>query len=177
MKKRLGIVATIILISPATACAMSHNDAQTLLREAMLGDASALSALKSSAKSGDARAEYYLGIAYDSGQGVPQNYAKAAYWYQKAAQQGFAEAENNLGNAYYSGQGVPQNYAKGVYWFQKAAQQGYARAEYNLGVAYYHGHGVPQNSLEALHWLKKAANQNLPGAQNFIQSIERGSAG
>jgi TPR repeat protein len=37
---------------------------------------------------GIADAEYNLGVLYAHGQGVPQNYAKAAYWTRKAAVQG-----------------------------------------------------------------------------------------
>jgi hypothetical protein len=40
---------------------------------------------------------------------VPQDYAKAVAWYQKAADQGDAQAQNNLGAMYRAGQGVPQN--------------------------------------------------------------------
>jgi len=37
---------------------------------------------------------------YDSGQGVPQNYAEAASWYRKAAEQNNAGAQYNLGYMY-----------------------------------------------------------------------------
>jgi hypothetical protein len=57
---------------------------RTLLKKAMRGDVSALINLEYSAKSGDARAETYLGIAYYYGKGMPQEYAKAVYWFQKA---------------------------------------------------------------------------------------------
>jgi len=33
------------------------------------------------------------GLMYDKRQGLPQDYAEAAKWYQKAAEQGFAEAQ------------------------------------------------------------------------------------
>jgi TPR repeat protein len=50
-----------------------------------------------------------LGIAYDNGRGVPQDYGQAAQWYRKAAQQGFAGAQINLGALYTNGHGVRQN--------------------------------------------------------------------
>ena len=43
------------------------------------------------------------GDAYYKGQGVPQSYARAAYWYEKAAKQGDADAPFNLGASYYNG--------------------------------------------------------------------------
>ena len=41
------------------------------------------------AKQGDADAQYNLGIMYDKGQGVPQNYKTAVKWWKRAAEQGF----------------------------------------------------------------------------------------
>ncbi|MDR1637435.1 MAG: SEL1-like repeat protein [Treponema sp.] len=34
----------------------------------------------------------YLGTCHAQGQGVPQNYTQAAYWWGKAAAQGYADA-------------------------------------------------------------------------------------
>ena len=40
------------------------------------------------ANGGNASAQFYLGLMYYSGAGVPQNYSQAAVWYRKAADQG-----------------------------------------------------------------------------------------
>jgi TPR repeat protein len=45
----------------------------------------------------DATAQFYLGVMYSEGQGVPQNYAEAAKWYRLAADRGDAQAQYNLG--------------------------------------------------------------------------------
>ena len=37
---------------------------------------------------GDAGAQNNLGVCYEYGEGVKQDYAEAVKWYQKAAQQG-----------------------------------------------------------------------------------------
>ncbi|WP_226857487.1 tetratricopeptide repeat protein [Acidithiobacillus concretivorus] len=116
-------------------------------------------------------AENQRGYAYYSGQGQPQNYAKAVYWFRKAALQGNASAENNLGVAYNHGQGVPKNLAKAFYWYQKAAQQGNPSGETNLGVAYYEGDGTPSNTPNALHWWKLAANQGDQRAQSYLSVV------
>ena len=39
------------------------------------------------AKKGDAEAQYYLGVIYDNGFGVPQDYQTAVKWYTSAAEQ------------------------------------------------------------------------------------------
>ncbi|EET45193.1 Sel1 repeat protein [Neisseria sicca ATCC 29256] len=48
-----------------------------------------------SAKQGNADAQFNLGLMYDSGRGVRQDYTKAVQWYRKAAEQGVAEAQFN----------------------------------------------------------------------------------
>ena len=101
--------------------------------------------MKPLAEQGDADAQYKLGVLYDKGQGIAQNYTQALYWYNKAAEQGDASAQYNLAQMYRMGQGVPPNNAKTLYWYQKAAEQGHANAQYNLGGMYAMGKGIPQN--------------------------------
>ena len=52
-----------------------------------------------------------------------QNYAIAAYFYQKAADEGDAIAQNNLGEMYLLGQGVQYDKHKGCDLLRKAADQ------------------------------------------------------
>ena len=40
------------------------------------------------ANQGDAKAQFILGVMYTHGKGVPQDYAKAHEWYQKACDNG-----------------------------------------------------------------------------------------
>ena len=54
------------------------------------------------------------GDKYYRGKGVPQDFQKAAEWYQKAAEQGHAKAQFNLGVMYANGEGVSQNYEEAV---------------------------------------------------------------
>jgi TPR repeat protein len=68
-----------------------------------------------------------LGSLYHNGQGVPQDYAKAREWYEKAAAKDFALAMYNLGVLYENGYGVAQDYAKAREWFEKGAAQGNAQ--------------------------------------------------
>ena len=55
------------------------------------------------AEQGNAGAETDLGVIYDDGLGVPQDYAQAVVWYHKAADQGDAGAQFNLGFMYAQG--------------------------------------------------------------------------
>jgi len=101
------------------------------------------------AEQGDADAQANLGLMYDTGRGVPENDAKAVYWYRKAAEQGHAGVQNSLGTMYDNGEGVPEDNAKAVHWYRKAAEQGHARAQSNLGVMYDNGEGVAENDTIA----------------------------
>ncbi|KAG0001360.1 hypothetical protein BGZ79_004763 [Entomortierella chlamydospora] len=81
---------------------------------------------------GHIKAQYNLGVLYEKGYGVPQDYSKAGEWYQKAASYGHVSAQYNLGVVYHSGLGVAQDYFKAAEWYQKAAEQGHTRAQLNL---------------------------------------------
>ena len=70
---------------------------------------------------------------YDSGRGVNQDYAQAAYWYRRAANAGHARAQSNLGELYENGKGVQQDLNEAIRLYQLAARQGndYARKALN----------------------------------------------
>jgi TPR repeat protein len=50
------------------------------------------------AEVGEMRAQYRLGLCYQEGQGVPQNFAKAYVWFSLAASQGDAQAKKARDN-------------------------------------------------------------------------------
>ncbi|HFA5965852.1 tetratricopeptide repeat protein [Neisseria gonorrhoeae] len=76
------------------------------------------------AEQGNAEAQFNLGLMYDNGQGVRQDYAEAVRWYRQAAEQGHAVAQKNLGVMYYDGRGVRQDLALAQQWLGKACQNG-----------------------------------------------------
>ena len=49
------------------------------------------------AEAGDAELQFSLGVMYEHGEGVRQDYAEAVRWYRKAAEQGDSDAQHNLG--------------------------------------------------------------------------------
>ena len=59
--------------------------------------ATAFGKLNPLAEGGDAFSEYLLGLMYVKGEGVPQDFKQAEYWFFLAAEQGHAEAQENLG--------------------------------------------------------------------------------
>ena len=88
------------------------------------------------AEQGDPEAQYYLGLMYNKGFGLKQDYTEAMNWYLKAAEQDNKDALCSLANMYLEGEGVKQDYFKAFEWYQKAAEQGNADAQLNLGYMY-----------------------------------------
>ena len=61
------------------------------------------------AEKGNSTAQFNLGLMYDKGDGVRQNFPKAVRWYRLAAKQGNVSAQFNLGLMYYKGEGVARD--------------------------------------------------------------------
>ena len=117
------------------------------------------------AAQGNASAQNQLGQLYANGRGVPQDYATARKWYEKAASQNHAWAQNQLGQLSADGLGTVKDYQQARQWWEQAATQGVAQAQYNLGQLYANGRGVPQDYATAQKWYEKAASQNHAWAQ------------
>ena len=67
---------------------------------------------------------FNLGLMYEKGQGVPQDYKTAVKWYRLAAEQGHANAQSNLGVKYAFGVGVLKDYVYAHMWGNIAATNG-----------------------------------------------------
>ncbi len=125
----------------------------------------AFAGFKKLAEQGDVPAQFYLGVMYDNGRGVPKDEQQAVVWYRKAAEQGNAGAQYSLGWGYAQGRGVPKDDQQAVAWSGKAAEQGHVTAQLVLGMMYAQGRGVPKDEQQAVVWYRKAAEQGLAGAQ------------
>ena len=68
------------------------------------------------AQQGDAEAQCNLGVMYDKGHGVAQDWKEAVKWYQKAAEQGSAESQYALGVMYEKGFGGIEDYVEAYKW-------------------------------------------------------------
>ena len=135
----------------------------------------ALQEFRPIAVQGNALAQFYLGIIYDNGEGVPIDYKEALKWYRLASDQGDTRAQFKIGMLYEFGQGVPQDYKEAVKWYRLAADQGNAGGQLSLGMMYEHGKGVPQDDKEAVKWSRLAADQgNAVGQWNLGTMYELG---
>ena len=103
------------------------------------------------ANRGMAEAQINLGMMFESGQGVLQNFDEALKWYRLAASQGLIKAQEKL-NLLVS----------------KAAA---AQVNFGLGVAFENGQGVPQDIMEAIRWYQLSADQGLIKAQEKLNLL------
>ena len=107
------------------------------------------------AQSGDAVAQYTIGVAYWAGDGLPAKKDEAAKWAKKAAEQGHVTAQYILGSLYWHGEGVPENKDEAIKWYTKAAARGSVGSIVALRDMYDKGLGVPENKDEAKKWADK----------------------
>ena len=151
-----------------------HEEASTKLRDQvascvsvlrLFGVSSSFMEWYSAAEQGDSEAQYNLGLMYDYGEGVVQDYSAASAWYSKAAFQGHSEAQFNLGILFGNGHGVEQNDSEAAACYMEAAKQGHHEAQFNLGVLYYSGQGVKQSDATAAEWYYRSAVGGYADAQ------------
>ncbi|MBI5438260.1 MAG: sel1 repeat family protein [Nitrosomonadales bacterium] len=151
-----------------------------------------LAQLLREAESGNATAQYMLGMAYKTGQvfslemtefdqplaqhaakfGIPDkeslglvDSSKSLEWYQKAAAQGYGDALFMLGMISANCDDVPRDATRAVEWFLQAAEQGHSDAQFKLGVMYASGDGAPEDAAKAVEWWQKASAQGHASAR------------
>ena len=139
----------------------------------------AVECFRRAVEKGDARAQFYLGLCYEEGQGVPQDYREAVRWYRRGAEQGNAKAQWQLGCCYERGYGVPKDIDEALKWYRKAAEKGDAKYQYSLGAIYEaDDNGFPQDYEEAVKWYREAAghvkwNYGLPVDEKWYRKVAK----
>jgi TPR repeat protein len=116
-----------------------------------------------------------LGAAYETGDGVRQDFSAASRWYRKAADRGYPPAQNNMGGLYEAGAGVRQDQQQAVQWYRLAAGQGHSGACLNLARAYASGKGVTLEAETAYFWAVLASDRQSDVAglslEQFTQQL------
>jgi hypothetical protein len=125
------------------------------------------------AKHGHAGAQFSLGVAYATGNGVAQDLDAAIRWWNDAAHRGHATAQVNLGLLYWRGVGVERDLAKALSWWRRAADGGDAAAQFHLGAMAATGEGSPIDFDDAIHWWRLSAAQGYELAIEGLQIMER----
>jgi TPR repeat protein len=115
------------------------------------------------AEQGHGEAQYNLGMMYNDGQGVTQDYETAFKWFKLAAEHNRAVKP-----------GASEGAVKAQEAVFKYMQDLYInRAMYNLGAMYNNGDGVDRDFVRAYMWMKIAAsqgNENAVLGRDMIQT-------
>lgn len=110
---------------------------------------------------GENASEYFVGMCYYDGTGLPQDYSKAAEWFKRATNKNISEAFTMLGECYYYGNGVTQNFVTAAEMLKVAVDAKKdldGRAAGLLSKIYRKGvDGIPQDFAYADQLVKIAA--------------------
>ena len=126
--------------------------------------------LRDHAEAGDPAAQYALGVLYAQGEGVGQDYARAASWFRKAAKNGIVNAQD-LAGLYERGLVTPQDFVVAAYWYHNAAEQGVVPAMINSARLYERGEGVAASPVDAYAWYRAAARHGDAAAEKRAAAL------
>ena len=118
------------------------------------------------AESGDAKAQYNIGLLFMNGLGVEKNPVYARELFRAAARQGMVDAQYNLGLIYFQGISTFRRNYDAHHWWSLSAAQGHAASQYNLGMLYLKGMGTGKGKDidRGLQLWESAATQAYPEA-------------
>ena len=117
-----------------------------------------------------------LARQYFAGDGVKQDYTKAAVLFAEAAKQGDAVGQNGMGVCLLHGFGVKKDQEAGVGYLLRAAKQGNAKACLNLAECLENGDGVEADRAEALKWAKVAQKNGSKEATTVVRRLSKPQA-
>ena len=116
MKRLIRIVFCIVTVA-TPAWAGPYEDGVTAYDQGRFDAAYVL--WKPLAEQGNSAAQLNLGVLFEKGLGVAQDYAEAARWYMKAGERGDEEAQYNVALMYEKGTGLSRDLDKARYWYDK----------------------------------------------------------
>lgn len=117
------------------------------------------------------RAENNLGLMYEKGEPVKQDYIKAMNYYHMAYQKGNPYAAYNLARMFEKAIGTHQDVKKAFKLYQFAALRGHRPAQHKIGTFYAEGQGIPKNLIQARFWFGLAARYGCLESENSIKKL------
>ncbi|MES0828476.1 tetratricopeptide repeat protein [Ruegeria sp. SCP11] len=115
-------------------------------------------------QAGNVDAQYNLGVMYEEGLGVEQDFSEAFRWMNLAATQGDPDAQVRLGLLFENGLGTEADMVEAAKWYRLSAEQGNLHGQSNLADYYL----SQENYAEAAIWLRRAGEQNHPYASYLL---------
>jgi hypothetical protein len=130
----------------------------------------AVSLLQKAYSNGMVVAAAMIGAIYhDGSNGIPPDYRRSLFWFQRAADEGDGYSQAMIGLMYDRGQGVRQNYYWARRYYITAIQHDQQQSIYNLGLMYEFGRGIPADLSPAVALYQNAAAR---GIQSAIQRLK-----
>jgi len=164
MKCYQKYVYAIVVAGLFTGCSQYYDFAEgkRCYNEKKYNDA--FTYFQKSADSGNAQSQCYLGIMYEQGQGVKQDYPLAIKWYKESAKNVYVPALDSLGRLY----AQLKDFKEAVKYLEKAAKKGSLASVYRMGILYENGTGVEADAAKAETMYKIAADRGFLLAQNAL---------
>eukprot|EP00981_Chlorochromonas_danica_P003350 scaffold644_cov168-Ochromonas_danica.AAC.42 len=128
----------------------AHTEAALLLR-------------KASEEGNVPQAHHLLGVMYEYGLGVMQNFQTAGKYYHRGAEQHYVESMYHLALMYAYGRGYQQDLVKARSLLDAAARSNHAPSMYYIGIFKTYGYGgLMVNYEQAINWFERAASMGDP---------------
>jgi TPR repeat protein len=136
--------------------------------------AEVLSWLLRSAGAGLVEAEYQIGVRYNQGKGVQQDFVASAAWFDRASRNDHTQAQLQLGGMYETGQGVKRDYSAARRLYELSAKSGNLGGQIKYAEALANGTGGKQDLPEAYVYAQSAVSAatkspDNPGTKIAIQ--------
>ena len=174
---------TVVLLALAGVVRPATGDAQdNTLKEGLAAYEAgrfqeAMSQWRPLAETGSTEAQFYVGVLYARGEGVPADPEIAVNWYRRAASLGHAKAQFNLGVAFLRGIGVATDAAEAARWLEKSARQAYGPAQLTFGTLLLEGRGVARDAAAGFGYVNHAAAQGDGRAMAVLGTLFRDGVG
>ena len=127
------------------------------------------------AEAGNAKAQHFLALMYQNGNGVERDLERAAYWYDKTARQGDSEAQLTYAMILALGKGTAQDIAAACHWATVSYHSGNEKAWQTLQIIRVEAQEAASAAIEAFK-AAHLAGDDAQAASQLERAAECGSA-
>ncbi len=173
---RLLLPLILYLICSEASIASTTQGIQLYLNRSYV---QAIEILEPAAKRGDAKAQYFLALAFRDGFMTEDSQYQAVVtrWLKKSAAQNYPPSLSELGIHYSQGHGVKENSTEAFRLFLAAAALGSIDGQYNLASSYLSGFGTTKKPDLAYRWFYRAATKGDADSQFALGEMHRAGVG
>lgn len=173
-KITLSFLFFILINISLPSCAINVNDELMKARTAYSAEeyGTAMKIWKELSKQEIPEALWGIGVLYEAGNGVKQNYNTATEWFIKASEHNYAPAQHSLGLIYYFGNDVKANKPKAIEYYIKSAEQKFSPAMYLLGLEYERGELIKQDIEKAKSLFQESLELGYQDSERALLRIQ-----